>query len=160
MPLILSPMTMSISSFSSPQAAPRPRVIPLFATTFQRHTRRTLAIHENLPSKVNYHPYSRPTRSATPRTTSPSPSHSNTTPGSPLTPLDNEFPKDASDSPTDPRPILIPPPCAPLTVAGLNWHDALVKQNRVSIVQTLFSYYPLLSVYLAHCKDRDIEKQS
>lgn len=129
-----SPQTVTISTFGSPRVAPRPRVIPLFATTLCRRHRRTIGIHTPLPIKALYHP--RRKRAATPTPLDASSftagsSDSPTMPSSPLTPMDDEFPNDACAQ-VEPQSILIPPPLGTLSMASLNLHHSLIKDYRVS----------------------------
>ncbi|KAK1233798.1 hypothetical protein PQX77_003025 [Marasmius sp. AFHP31] len=58
-----------IKTFSSPKTARRPKVIPLFATTYLSAPRRQLALHQDLPQKPRARPYPHPAmrrRSPTP----------------------------------------------------------------------------------------------
>ncbi|KAK7030930.1 hypothetical protein VNI00_013876 [Paramarasmius palmivorus] len=55
----------SIPAFSSSRAAPRPRVIPLYATSIPYRVPRRLAIHDDLPLKIRTKSYIPPRRRRT-----------------------------------------------------------------------------------------------
>ncbi|KAE9385589.1 hypothetical protein BT96DRAFT_1006903 [Gymnopus androsaceus JB14] len=144
MSTVPSPETVTISTFALPSPAPPPLVVPLFSTTVQSRRRTLLAIHENLDSKPRlYHPYPQTKRSmpaASTSSTSPdpkampstsSPKSSSTSlepePGSPLTPITEEFPADASHRQMEPRMILAPPPNGTLVFSKLELAEAVAR---------------------------------
>lgn len=144
---VTSPQTTTIMTYASPRSAPRPRVIPLFATTLRRRHRRTLSIHTTLAMKPLYHPYPRHKRGASgsgsnqpgDSTTTNSSSESSAVPASPLTPMADEFPSDGSPQVVA-ESILIPPPDGPLSMTSLNAHPALVKDYRVNYLYMIAEY--------------------
>ncbi|KAE9390964.1 hypothetical protein BT96DRAFT_945738 [Gymnopus androsaceus JB14] len=87
----------------SPRVAPRPRVIPVYATSIPRRLKRSLSIHQTLHVKPIFHPYSRRVRSTSTYRNRywyapPSPQDSSvksykgaTPPGSPLSELDDSI---------------------------------------------------------------------
>jgi hypothetical protein len=126
--------SMLTSTFSSPRMAPRPRIIPLYATTVPPLPRRPLAIHQNLRPKVSYHPYAR--HAKPPAINIPlflpkemAGDSLASTPGSPLTPIDNEPALGGSSQ--DVHLVFIPPPVAGVTVTTAGWHPKLIKDYRV-----------------------------
>jgi len=123
----------------SPRVAPRPRVIPVYATSIPRRLKRSLSIHQTLRVKPIFHPYSRRSDRPPPigigiGIAPPSPQDSSvesykgaTPPGSPLSELD-----DSINSLPGVRTILTPPPKSKLTVNAVGWSDALKASYRVS----------------------------
>ncbi|THV01938.1 hypothetical protein K435DRAFT_853355 [Dendrothele bispora CBS 962.96] len=123
-----------VPTFSSPRMAPRPRVIPLFATTVSRPVKRRLAIHEVLRSRPP-----RVDRAESPRSTSrvhpkrekrkPPPITVMMTAGSssaaiesPLTPVaENSEPATGEGSSQKVNLQLIPPPHGSVTVINAGW---------------------------------------
>jgi len=123
----------------SPRVAPRPRVIPVYATSIPRRLKRSLSIHQTLRVKPIFHPYSRRSDRPPPigigiGIAPPSPQDSSvelykgaTPPGSPLSELD-----DSISSLPGVRTIFTPPPKGRLTVNSVGWSDALKASYRVS----------------------------
>ncbi|KAE9383801.1 hypothetical protein BT96DRAFT_1105052 [Gymnopus androsaceus JB14] len=121
----------------SPRVAPRPRVIPVYATSIPRRLKRSLSIHQTLRVKPIFHPYSRRSDRPPPigigiGIAPPSPQDSSvesykgaTPPGSPLSELD-----DSINSLPGVRTILTPPPKSKLTVNAVGWSDALKASYR------------------------------
>lgn len=129
---VASPSTTIIATFASSRTASRPRIIPLFATTFRRRHRHTTGIHTTLSEKPTFHPYSRGKTTRQPETSSTGSSFSESpsVPASPLTPIADEFPADV-DSRVESLPMLIPPPAGSHSVSSLKVHAALAKDYRV-----------------------------
>ncbi|KAE9383606.1 hypothetical protein BT96DRAFT_951185 [Gymnopus androsaceus JB14] len=122
--------SITISTFSPPRTAPRPRVIPLYATTIPHHGHCGLSMHQNLRPKALYQPYTQekhnkpaPVDVSLSSSCNPAPS----TPGSPLTPVDDELPDGRSGRI---RTILIPPPNTKVTVANLGWPEEILPNYR------------------------------
>lgn len=117
----------TIDTFS-PRVAPRPRVIPVYATSIPQRLKRSLSIHQTLRVKPIFHPYTRRSDQPPPiGIASPSPQDSSvesskvaSPPGSPLSELD-----DSISSLLGVRMILTPPPKGKLTVNSVGWSDAL-----------------------------------
>lgn len=136
MTTVPSPQTTTISAYASPRIAPRPRVIPLFATTLRFPHRRAPGIHMALPVKPIYHPYPRSKRGVVPNgppgacLSANSTSENSTMPASPLTPMDDEFPSDTS-SQVETQGMFIPPPSGTLAMSSLDVHGTLTKKYRV-----------------------------
>lgn len=110
-----SPEAQTISAFPPIRSAPLPRVVLLYNTSVTYSERiRTLSIHQNLPTKVRYHPYNPAKQSrennSLPRVILPSGSLSN---------------------PTSIVPIVIPPPHSSMTVANSGWDVSTTKAYRV-----------------------------
>ncbi|KAJ3933169.1 MAG: hypothetical protein NXY57DRAFT_1037836 [Lentinula lateritia] len=109
-----SPEAQTISAFPPIRSAPLPRVVLLYNTSVTYSERiRTLSIHQNLPTKVRYHPYNPAKQSrennSLPRVILPSGSLSN---------------------PTSIVPIVIPPPHSSMTVANSGWDVSTTKAYR------------------------------
>jgi len=120
-----------ISTFLPPRTAPQPRVIPLYATTIPHRGHCVLSMHQNLRPKALYQPYTQEKRNkpapidvSSSSSCNPAPS----TPGSPLTPVDDELPDGRSGRI---RTILIPPPNTKVTVANSGWPEEVLPNYRV-----------------------------
>ncbi|THU81462.1 hypothetical protein K435DRAFT_809042 [Dendrothele bispora CBS 962.96] len=137
-----APASTPIPTFSSPRTAPRPKVIPLFATTISRRTRRQLAIHQNLHSRPHHYPHARRVtpmdRAQSPRqTTRVNPNHKKKKPPpiiiaaggslaaieSPLTSVEDnpELPTTSERPPREVNVQLIAPPHSSTTVTNAGW---------------------------------------
>lgn len=154
MSTVPSPEMITIPTFALPWRAPPPIIVPLFSTTVRSRRGTALAIHEDLiPKPRFYHPYrhtKRSTSSNAPAPTSdPSSSKSGSTalepePGSPLTPMTEEQPVDASCNQMEPRIILAPPPSGTLLISKLGLEEAVARDYRVSLF-TILSICTLLT---------------
>lgn len=125
--------SITISSFSSPRPAPRPRVIPLYATTIRYRGNRVLSMHQSLRSKALYQPYTQEKRNNVAPidvTSSSSCNPGPSIPGSPLTQVDDDLPIGRSERI---RTILIPPPNTKVTVANSGWPEEVLTVYRVCV---------------------------
>ncbi|KAE9387437.1 hypothetical protein BT96DRAFT_1079978 [Gymnopus androsaceus JB14] len=105
----------------SPRVAPRPRVIPVYATSIPRRLKRSLSIHQTLRVKPIFHPYSR-------RSDRPPPIGIGI--GiAPPSPQDSSVESYKGATPPV-RTILTPPPKSKLTVNAVGWSDALKASYR------------------------------
>ncbi|KAK7451663.1 hypothetical protein VKT23_012340 [Stygiomarasmius scandens] len=147
-----SPKSTPIQTFSLPRSAPRPKVIPLFATSIPRRAKRSLSIHQNLRPKP--HPYARPLSSAT-RALSPhqqprsKPSSERTRPPpivissaaieSPLTSVEDNSNPPAPDGGSSGEVQIqhIPPPQSHVTVVNAGWSSTQQQNYRVCNILSL-----------------------
>lgn len=122
----------TIDTFSS-RVAPRPRVVPVYATSIPRRSKRPLSIHQTLRVKPIFHPY-KTDRPAPIGISPPSPldrsvdsSKVASPPPSPLT-----EPEDSMSSLSGVRVILVPPPNANVNLKNAGWSQSLKAGYRVS----------------------------
>ncbi|KAJ3742027.1 hypothetical protein DFH05DRAFT_1462075 [Lentinula detonsa] len=118
--------TTSIPTFS-PRVALRPRIVPLYATTIPRHLRLSPGIHRTLVSKPVYMPYPASIPDGIDLPSSVLGSSSTSPPGSPLTPLDQDF---GSSAPLEVHTNLIVPPTSRLTVPNAGWDPQVLVTYR------------------------------
>lgn len=122
----------SATTFSS-KSAPRPRTIPLYATSIPGRTSRQISIHQTLPPRARYHPYAQERRLLPPIDTSSTSSGDSSIPDSPLTPIDPTASTAPNGSSRKVVAVQIPPPNKKVTVANAGWHADLVSRYRVAI---------------------------
>lgn len=139
----LEPQLLPIPTFSS-RHAPRPRVVPLYATTVPRHSRLIPSIHQDLRPTALYHPYAqvghdKPAPIMVSLSSSSSSSSTNSKescvplPVSPLTPISDGIPEDVRGPSQMAHSILIPPPHARVTVKNSGWLLEQQQQYRVCL---------------------------
>lgn len=127
-------MTSNHPTFAATRMAPRPRVVLLYATSIPHNVnrRQKYSIHENLPSKVRYQPYS------------PSPSRvilrSDSAHQSAYLPISVDIPS-----------IIIPRPHSSTTVANAGWDAARTKVYRVHAIYLLFNIMLLFMSIVENC---------
>jgi len=131
----LSPFQPTTIETFAPRVAPRQRVVPVYATSIPRRSKRPLSIHQTLRVKPVFHPYAckadKPLPIGIPP---PSPrgcpvelSKVASPPPSPLT-----EPEDSISSLPGVRVILVPPPNTNVNVKNAGWPHSLKTGYRVS----------------------------
>jgi len=124
------------------KSAPRPRTIPLYATSIPRRSSHQLSIHQTLPSRARYQPCAQRTPPIDISSTS---SGDSPLPDSPLTSIEPTAP---SGSSREVLPIQIPPPSTEVTVANAGWHAELVPRYR-RIARTVIDTHLNISLALS-----------
>jgi hypothetical protein len=136
-------------TYAPRRRAPRPIVIPLYATPITRIPSPPLPVHRTLAAKVRFHPYaearrSRPNDRPPPipipaavntSTTSPpaaEPASTDTVPDSPLTPIDPSQPETSRAETVKIRPPQI------MSVSNAGWHEAQQAEYRVCCLLAFF----------------------
>jgi hypothetical protein len=134
-----SQRTSSTSSTFSPRVAARPRVIPLYATTIPARAQRTLSIHRALRDRALFHPYEHSRREKPTPIIIASPTSDDSTissPGSPLTPVDEDPTPGCSRAEVIP----VPSPSKDLTVATAGWNTHQQKEYCVITLSSVGVY--------------------
>ncbi|KAE9389937.1 hypothetical protein BT96DRAFT_1002764 [Gymnopus androsaceus JB14] len=128
-----------ISTFSPPRTAPRPRVIPFLRpkALYQPYTQDK----HNKPAPIDI-------------SSSSSCNHAPSTPGSPLTPVDDELPNGQSGRI---RAILIPPPNTKVMVANSGWPEEILP-NYCKIARAAVEIYLDISHPLSKQATTALEK--
>lgn len=139
-------------TFSPARTAPRPQVVPLYATTVPRRIRHPLGIHQIFPSKSYYKPYpsGKPPKLHTHDLLSCLPGNSSIplTPGSPLTPVEEEGTGGPSQ---DVHINFIPCPSSKVTVTDAGWDLKVLPSYRVRKFPQYCTI--LLTIRLENCQE-------
>ncbi|KAG7091807.1 hypothetical protein E1B28_008210 [Marasmius oreades] len=124
-------------TYAPRRLAPRPIVIPLYATPITRIPSPPLPVHRTLPAKIRFHPYAEARRAspnnrpppisipaAVNRSTTSPPASTESVPDSPLTPIDPSQPETSRAETVKIRPPRI------MSVSHAGWHEAQQAEYR------------------------------